>query len=372
MSTENLAAAEKEVESQIRLQQALQERPQGESHGQPPERPEELQQQQHPNDREDGEERELSPQELEKLRQQQRSDDLRALWSGALEVFVHQLLFVRRVYPKGAFCSSRFVGARCNICRHPGVVSYISRAVRVAVPAILVLPPEQQERYVEEVWIEIYDQAKMVPYERYVLSFSERCRDAASSWVVLSSSRDGASLSEEDPAADGDDLDDSDGDNLVVDDDDNNGDARDDDEDDDDDDDEDDDDDDDEGDDDDDDDDAVFESFERDLRDMICSVGTLHGVGPLSWPDSTSFKILLSTKGVNTNRSNNSSAAADSIAVDVARSERWFRASSPSDRMNEGKNRVVYSVPNSGCQFHYQLVEPLPTGKAGEEFEMKD
>jgi len=55
----------------------------------------------------------------------------------ALETWCHQLLYIRRIYPSDSFANSYFLGVRCKVNRHPGVVNYISQAVQVAVPALL-------------------------------------------------------------------------------------------------------------------------------------------------------------------------------------------------------------------------------------------
>lgn len=56
--------------------------------------------------------------------------------AGLLEVWAHQLLYQRRVYPRKVFGPGRFLGVRVQNCRHPQVVSYIQKAVKVAVPAL--------------------------------------------------------------------------------------------------------------------------------------------------------------------------------------------------------------------------------------------
>ena len=60
-----------------------------------------------------------------------------ALLSATLENWAHQLLYVRHVYPRETFGSTRFLGVRCRVCRHPTVVSYISDTISVAVPSIV-------------------------------------------------------------------------------------------------------------------------------------------------------------------------------------------------------------------------------------------
>jgi hypothetical protein len=63
-----------------------------------------------------------------------------ALWAASLEMWCHQILAVRQVYPKETFCSVEFLSATAYLQanRHPGVISYIAEAIQVAVPALLV------------------------------------------------------------------------------------------------------------------------------------------------------------------------------------------------------------------------------------------
>ncbi len=167
----------------------------------------------------------------------------------------------------------------------------------------------------------MYDQIKMIPYERYVLSFSERCREAASTWILSTSDATGMSISEEEEP--------NEGGGDVGDDDDHDHDR-----------------------------DDIFEVFERDLRDLICSVGTLCGVKRSPWPDSTAFRIVLSTKTAGSTDDTDflcRVAGAGSVE-DGLSSATWFRVSSTIDRTEEVRRRIVYSTPNTGCQFHYQLL----------------
>ena len=65
------------------------------------------------------------------------TEAIRLLMSAALETWCHQLLYVRRVYPSESFADSYFLGVRVKANRHPAVVAYISKAVKVAVPALI-------------------------------------------------------------------------------------------------------------------------------------------------------------------------------------------------------------------------------------------
>ena len=59
------------------------------------------------------------------------------LVSAFLETWCHQLLSVRRVYPSESFANSYFLGLQVKANRHPSVVEYITKAVEVAVPALI-------------------------------------------------------------------------------------------------------------------------------------------------------------------------------------------------------------------------------------------
>lgn len=94
-------------------------------------------------------------------------NDVQSLWSAALELFFHQILFTRRLYPKETFTSARFLGAQCRVNRHPDVVSYISEAVNVVVPAIF-------DGVCNEVSLEIFEsQGNSSKRERFFLELSK-------------------------------------------------------------------------------------------------------------------------------------------------------------------------------------------------------
>ena len=65
-------------------------------------------------------------------------ESVAVIWAATLEVWVHQILFVRRVYPLETFGPAEYQGiTTCKVCRHPEVVSYIHDTVETAVPALL-------------------------------------------------------------------------------------------------------------------------------------------------------------------------------------------------------------------------------------------
>jgi hypothetical protein len=94
-----------------------------------------------------------------------KKDDYHSLWCAALEMFCHQVLYIRRIYPQDTFCHTRFLGVQCRANRHPGVVDYISETVRLVVSAIL-------KGDSDEVSLVLFDQADtMVQHEKYSLNF---------------------------------------------------------------------------------------------------------------------------------------------------------------------------------------------------------
>ncbi|KAL3915496.1 MAG: hypothetical protein SGILL_005627, partial [Bacillariaceae sp.] len=93
-----------------------------------------------------------------------------AAWKAALEVFVHELLYTRKVYPRDSFCKSRFLGVQCHLCRHPAVVSYISDALEVVVPSLI------SDSDSQELVLEIYDQTELETFEEFYISFSPHAK----------------------------------------------------------------------------------------------------------------------------------------------------------------------------------------------------
>jgi hypothetical protein len=69
--------------------------------------------------------------------QQPLNRQFAALLGATLETWAHQLLFQRHIYPRETFGPTRFLGVRCQACRHPDVVSYITDTVGVAVPSLM-------------------------------------------------------------------------------------------------------------------------------------------------------------------------------------------------------------------------------------------
>jgi isopenicillin N synthase-like dioxygenase len=188
-------------------------------------------------------------------------EEFTALWKGALEVFVHQLLYVRRVYPRDTFGASRFLGSQCHVCRHPDVVSYINEALEIVVPGLLL------NGSCNEFVVEIYDQVKMTTFEEYYISFDPHMR--------------------------------------IV---------------------------------------APLENVEKDLRDLICSVGTVGRVASSRWPDSVSFKILVLYTSQDSSSDTN---------VLQNLETKWFRAYRKNERTDD-QRRTIYDVPSCGCTFQYQ------------------
>jgi hypothetical protein len=97
-----------------------------------------------------------------------------ALWCSTLEMFCHQVLYVRRLYPKESFCTTRFLGVQCYANRHPQVVDYITETVKMAATSLL-------EGTTNEIGIIIFDQISQCRHEKYTLSFSSTPRLTTSS-----------------------------------------------------------------------------------------------------------------------------------------------------------------------------------------------
>lgn len=98
-------------------------------------------------------------------------EELTLLWKGAMEIFIHQLLYVRKVYPRDSFVSTRFLETQCHACRHPGVVSYISEALEMVVSELL-----DADNNCDELVVQIYDQADLEVYEEYYISFESNTK----------------------------------------------------------------------------------------------------------------------------------------------------------------------------------------------------
>uniref|UniRef100_A0A7S2A333 HORMA domain-containing protein n=1 Tax=Trieres chinensis TaxID=1514140 RepID=A0A7S2A333_TRICV len=62
---------------------------------------------------------------------------LSTLLGATLEACVHEILYVRSVYPRDSFAPSRHLGVSCHASRHPGVVDYVYDALSVAVPSLV-------------------------------------------------------------------------------------------------------------------------------------------------------------------------------------------------------------------------------------------
>ncbi|KAG7350370.1 2-oxyglutarate/Fe(II) oxygenase [Nitzschia inconspicua] len=186
--------------------------------------------------------------------------ELTALWKGALEIFLHQLLYIRKVYPRDTFASTRFLETQCHVCRHPDVVSYINEAVEAIVSELI------SKNDCNELVVEIYNQTNMTSYEEYYISFDPDTKTEA-------------------PIAD----------------------------------------------------------VEKDLRDLICSVGSVGRVASTNWPDSVSFRILLQCGNQDPDKSNRPLLDSN-----------WYRAYRKKSRADE-QRRIVYDVPSCRCTFQYQI-----------------
>ena len=220
---------------------------------------------------------------------------VRTLWKTGLEVFIHQLLYRRGVYPRDTFCSTRFVGVDCKINNNPGVLVYIADALKEIIPLMFGDEGLDQENNtmrsrLREIMIEVYDQSTEITHEKFSLFFSSPSDRAGSieqdvmtaglrplfSTSIPHSGRK-AGLS-----------------------------------------------------------DYFIGEVERDLRDLVCSTGKLERPQSLVWNDSVSFKIVLKL-----NRR----------AHDEFR--KWSKTSPATSDLTG--NRVLFNLANFACQFQYQL-----------------
>jgi len=179
--------------------------------------------------------------------------------------------------------------------RNPGVITYITEALKLIVPAIFGDNDDDDDdgshsrRRSEELLVEIYDQAKMITFEQFSLVFSSSNEDDIG--VDITSAALTSSLSLCDPES-----------NLAS---------------------------------------SIIGEVERELRDLVISTGKLGGLRSCAWDDSVSFKILLLINPT-------TMAAVDS----ALNGTRWFRTMPMPGRRTE--NRVVYNIPNSACLFRYR------------------
>ena len=223
------------------------------------------------------------------------------LWKTGLEVFIHQLLYRRAIYPRDTFCSTRFVGLECKISKNPGVCNYIADALKEIIPAIFGkndCDHESQRRCrLKELLIEIYDQKTENTHESFSLSFlsSINEEDMKSSVgihypfsTVFSYSNVENDLSE-----------------------------------------------------------YFIEEVERELRDLICTAGKLERPRSLVWNDSTSFKIVLKFD----ERPHCESRNALDCCLDVTK---WSKISAPSNG-HQGY-RILLNLSNVNWQFQCRLL----------------
>ena len=105
---------------------------------------------------------------------------LSSLLGGTLEASIHEVLYVRRIYPRDSFAPNRFLGVSCHASRHPAIVDYIYNFLEVAVPAlcagtadelalvVLDSPPGKPETIMER-FVFSFDTADMTSKMRAVM-----------------------------------------------------------------------------------------------------------------------------------------------------------------------------------------------------------
>ncbi len=216
---------------------------------------------------------------------------VRELWKTGLEVFIHQLLYRRCIYPHDTFCSTRFVGVECKINNNPGVLQYVSEALNEAVP--LIFHKNSSDRRLREILIEIYDQTTEIAHEEFSLSFSHKEEDATNTGF-RSSFRNNFVPSSEGASE-----------NVIA-------------------------------------------QVERDLRDLVRSTGKLERPHSLVWDDSVSFKIVL---GFYDAKNHNETLTPTQIGLNGSK---WTESRTTGSNCRPG-NRVLHNLPNFKCQFQYRL-----------------
>ena len=110
-----------------------------------------------------------------------KNDDktcLQTFWKDTMEIFIHQILYRRRIYPSDTFSKKRYIGSQCKMNQHPGVVAYIQDALHIIIPIFLENDNDddcegrnKRRQFGEELLVEIYDQGTMITHEQFSLSF---------------------------------------------------------------------------------------------------------------------------------------------------------------------------------------------------------
>jgi len=226
---------------------------------------------------------------------------VRTLWKTGLEVFIHQLLYRRGIYPRDTFCSTRFVGVDCKINNNPGVLFYIADALKEIIP--LLFGDEGMDKKnihgpcgLREILIEVYDQSTEITQEQYSLLFSSPHDSAGSTEQDMVTSGLWSSFSNSNSHL---------GANADLS-------------------------------------DYVIGEVERDLRDLVCSTGKLERPQSLVWNDSVSFKIRL--------RLNQSSGKEPTAHLDE---RKWSKTRFATGNLT--RNRVLLNLVNFACQCQYKL-----------------
>lgn len=108
-----------------------------------------------------------------------------------LGVAIHELLYVRRLYPSEVFESCRYLGMDVHAAQHPGIVSYISNFLRIATPALC-------ERVADTLCLVIVSNKENTDLERYIFEFdtSLTANELTSGNMLVASIDDEGSSSE--------------------------------------------------------------------------------------------------------------------------------------------------------------------------------
>jgi len=167
-----------------------------------------------------------------------------------LETAIHELIYLRSLYPHDAFSPSRYNSIAVHACRHPDVVDYIFDTLNIAVPSIIC-------GLIDKLYLVFYDEESNVVYERYSFEFD-----------VISDMIEDMQYSNNNNISDGRNVQTSVSTKDVG---------------------------------------LMIQELERSLRDVLLSIISLDGTdlgrkqGKRNFTDSTTFKICMHTKKLNNN-----------------------------------------------------------------------
>lgn len=91
---------------------------------------------------------------------------LKSILGSFLETAIHELLYLRSLYPHDAFTPSRHLQIAVHACRHPAVVEYIYDTLKIAVPSII-------KGEIDALYLIFWDENTNEVYERFSFEFDD-------------------------------------------------------------------------------------------------------------------------------------------------------------------------------------------------------